>query len=477
MKQALPALFAAALMGIAGCVSVGPDYRPPAPETPEKWMTAVGAPDEAPVSWWTIFNDAALNELIDGMRINNRSLAAAVARMESYAALMGMAHADYFPSLAAGAGADRNLVTERLEVRNPARQELPGNPYWQYQGGFTMGWELDVWGRVRRGVEAARGQAEASLEDVRNLEVMLLAQVAGEYIRLRTLQQRLTYAEQNIKLQADTLGVVQDRFKAGLTGELDVRQAEMNLAATTSQVPLLKSELTGALNALCVLTGRLPGSLEHLRAAGLVPAASVLPGVLPAELLRRRPDIRSAERALAAQTAKIGMAKADFFPKLALNGTFSLVADNGGDFFSSAAQQYSFGPSLSWAVFTAGKVRSRVRAEEAATRAALAAYEQAVLAAYQDCEDSLVAFANERSRLSSLRAAVEAANKSVELVLELYRSGLVNFQNVLDAQRQLSQYQDAMAQSMGQSAKTLVMVYKAFGGGWDASAPGRAEVQ
>ena len=270
--------------------------------------------------------------------------------------------------------------------------------------------------------------------------------------------------------------MVQDRFKAGLTGELDVRQAEMNLAATTSMVPSLKSETTSALNALCVLTGLLPGSLEDLRVAGKVPAASVLPGILPAELLRRRPDIRSAERSLAAQTAKIGMAKADFLPKLALNGTFSLVASESGDWFTSGAQNYSVGPSLTWAVFTAGKVRSRVRSEEAATRAALAAYEQAVLTAYQECEDALAAFANESSRLASLRTAVEAAEKSVELVLELYRSGLVNFQNVLDVQRQLSQYQDALAQSMGLSAKSLVSVYKAFGGGWDIATPAKVKL-
>ena len=194
-----------------------------------------------------------------------------------------------------------------------------------------------------------------------------------------------------------------------------------------------------------------------------------MPGLVPKELLRRRPDIRSAERALAAQTAKIGVAKADFYPALALNGTFALAATDGGELFTTAAQDYMVGPSLTWAIFNAGKIRHRVRAEEAATRAALATYEKTVLAAYRECENALAAYGNEALRLESLRAAVKAADQTVELVSELYRSGLVNFQNVLDAQRQLAQYEDALAQSMGQAAANLVTVYKALGGGWVAA--------
>ncbi|NLG35293.1 MAG: efflux transporter outer membrane subunit [Lentisphaerae bacterium] len=312
---------------------------------------------------------------------------------------------------------------------------------------------------------------------MRHVQVMLQAQVASEYIQLRTLQQRLAFAEENIQLQQETLDVVKGRFDAGLTGELDVRQAEMNLAATTAQVPSLKAALAESLNALCLLTGSLPGALDHLREPGGVPAAAELPGLVPAELLRRRPDIRSAERQLAAQTAKIGVAKADFFPKLSLNGSFALAASDSGEWFTSAAQNSRFGPSLSWAVFTAGKVRANVRAEEAATRAALADYEQAVLGAYRECEDALSAVVNEAARLASLRKAVEAAEQSVELVAELYRTGLANFQNVLDMQQQLAQYQDALAQSMGQSAAGLVAVYKAFGGGWSVAADGADEAE
>ena len=205
-------------------------------------------------------------------------------------------------------------------------------------------------------------QLESSQEDLRNLQVMLQAQVAAEYVGLRMNQQRRTYAKENIELQEETLQVVKGRFEAGLTGELDVRQAEMNLAATTAQVPALESQIEKSLNALCVLTGQLPGSLDALREPGPVPAATALPGLLPTALpgllptalLRRRPDGRSAERALAAQTAKIGVAQADYFPALALNGTFALAATDGGELFTTAAQDFTVGPSLTWAIFNAG---------------------------------------------------------------------------------------------------------------------------
>ena len=265
------------------------------------------------------------------------------------------------------------------------------------------------------------------------------------------------------------------RFEAGLTGELDVRQAEMNLAATTAQVPTLKAGIEQALNGLCGLTGRLPGGLEALREPAPVPAADTLPGILPADLLRRRPDIRSAERRLAAQTAKIGVAQADYYPQLALNGTFALAATDAGEFGKKASQDYGIGPSLTWAIFTAGKVRHHVKAEEAAARAARADYEQTVLAAFGECEDALAALANDGERLAALREAVTAAEQTAALVDELYRTGLTDFQGVLDAQRQLAQYQDALAQSLGQSAADLVAAYKAFGGGWAGTEAAPAE--
>ncbi len=457
----------AGLMAIwlgAGCLSVGPDYQAPEPTVPAAWRGPAGASGDTMAEWWTVFGDPALEGLVADTRAHNRDLAAAAARMEGYAASLGMARADWFPSVAGQGAAVYDRQSERMHT--PAEYTAAANPDWLYQAGFSMAWELDLWGKVRRSVEAARGQLQASEEDVRNVQVMLQAETAAAYIQLRTLQQRLAYAERNIELQRETLKVVRGRHDAGLTGELDVRQAEMNLAATTAQVPALKAGIEQALNGLCLLTGRLPGELEALREPGPVPAADKLPGLLPAELLRRRPDIRSAERRLAAQTAKIGVAQADYFPQLALNGTFAWAATDAGEFGKKASQDYSIGPALTWAIFTAGKVRHHVRAEQAAARAAVADYEQTVLGAYRECEDALAALANDGTRLTALRDAVTAAEQTAELVDELYRTGLKDFQGVLDAQRQLAQYHDALAQSQGQSAADLVAAYKAFGGGW-----------
>ena len=456
-----------------GCLSVGPDYQRPETAVPEAWRGVTGESDETMAEWWTVFGDPALEGLVADVRANNRDLAAAVARMEGYAASLGMARADYFPTAAGQGAAEYDRQSER--VHTPPEYAATDNPDWLYQAGFSMSWELDLWGRVRRSMEAARGQLEASEEDVRNVQVMLQAETAAVYIRLRTLQQQLEYARRNIELQQETLKVVKGRFEAGLTGELDVRQAEMNLAATTAQVPTLKAGIEQALNGLCGLTGRLPGGLEALREPAPVPAADTLPGILPADLLRRRPDIRSAERRLAAQTAKIGVAQADYYPQLALNGTFALAATDAGEFGKKASQDYGIGPSLTWAIFTAGKVRHHVKAEEAAARAALADYEQTVLAAFGECEDALAALANDGERLAALREAVTAAEQTAALVDELYRTGLTDFQGVLDAQRQLAQYQDALAQSRGQSAADLVAAYKAFGGGWAGTEAAPAE--
>ena len=457
----------------AGCLSVGPDYQRPETAVPEAWRGAAGESDETMAAWWTVFGDPALEGLVADVRANNRDLAAAVARMEGYAASLGMARADFFPTAAGQGAADYDRQSER--VHTPPEYAATDNPDWLYQAGFSMSWELDLWGKVRRSVEAARGQLEASEEDVRNVLVMLQAETAAVYIRLRTLQQQLEYARRNIELQQETLKVVKGRFEAGLTGELDVRQAEMNLAATTAQVPTLKAGIEQALNGLCGLTGRLPGGLDALREPAPVPAADTLPGILPADLLRRRPDIRSAERRLAAQTAKIGVAQADYYPQLALNGTFALAATDAGEFGKKASQDYGIGPSLTWAVFTAGKVRQHVKAEEAAARAALADYEQTVLEAFGECEDALAALANDGERLAALHDAVTAAQQTAALVDELYRTGLTDFQGVLDAQRQLAEYQDALAQSLGQSAADLVAAYKAFGGGWAPDGPPAAD--
>jgi NodT family efflux transporter outer membrane factor (OMF) lipoprotein len=458
---------------LAGCnTAVGPVYQSPSPQLPETWQiteTADNLSSFEPTAlydeWWLVFDDPDLTRLVSDVKEQNRDLVAATARLDSYAAAYGMARAGLSPMINAQGGISRVRETER--VRNPANQSIAGNPSWMYQAGFVMSWEIDVWHKIRRNMEAARGEWDASIEDRRNLMVLLQAQAASEYIRLRTAQQRHAFAQKNVTLQEETLQLVQDRFDAGLTGELDVHQAKMNLASTRARLPALKTQQTEALNALSLLTGRLPGELNRLLTLKWIPMASALPQMLPAELVRNRPDIRAAERLLAAQTARIGVAGADFYPALTLDGMFSLASTDSGEFFSSAAQKHSIGPSFTWPIFNGGLIKSRVQMEEAATRAALAGYEQTVLTAFRECEDALAAYINEGATLKALNQAVESTQKSVELSQSLYITGLVNFQNVLDMQRQLAAYQDQLAQSMGQSAVGLVAVYKAFGGGWE----------
>lgn len=463
----LPSITAAGiavLLFVSGCAAVGPVYREPRPEVPAEWRAPAGEAPALLEEWWEVFEDPQLTELVADVRENNYDLAAAVARLDGYAAGYGIARADLLPMLGARGAVVRDRETE--QVRNPLGQPLPDNPAWIHQAGFMMSWELDVWGKARQNLESARGLRDASLEDVRNIAVILQAAAAAEYILVRTIQQRLAYADRNIRLQKETLELVRDRYRAGLSGELDVRQAEMNLAGTRARVPQLESRLTAALNALCFLTGRRPGQVDHLREPGEVPAAETLPGTLPADLLRRRPDIRAAERRLAARTARIGIARADYLPAFSLDGTFALAATDRDELFTSEAQKYQVGPSFRWLLFNAGKVRYHVRAEEAAAEAALAQYEQTVLGAWRECEDALAAYDSEQRTAAELREAVAAAEQSVGLVNSLYRAGLVNFQSVLDSQRQLAFYQDELAQSLGRGAAALVSVYKAFGGGW-----------
>ena len=459
------------LLITAGCRLVGPDYVAPAGQAPDAWQTAaIKGLDQAQAplqTWWRVFRDPALEALIGEVRTNNLDLAASVARLDADAARYGIARSGLAPTIDGVGGVARTRESERVRSKNSQND----NPYTFYDAGFTMGWELDLWGRIRRSVEAAHGHWQATLEDTRDLLVILQSDAASTYLQLRTVQQRLVYAQNNVVLQEGTLKLTRDRHAAELTGELDVRQAELNLASTRALIPQLQAQRDQSLNRLCVLCGKFPGALNHLlQDTNGVQVVKALPTFLPAELLRSRPDVRAAERRLAAQTAQIGVATGDLYPMLSLNGSFEWQASESGDLFDPQARMYGFGPSFRWALFNGQRIRNNIRMEEASAREALASYEQTVLKAYQESEDALSAYANELNRLDSLRAASTAAAQSAKLVDTLYRTGLTDFQNVLDMQRELFQQQDAQASSEGAATQYLVAVYKSFGGGWDVPA-------
>lgn len=451
---------------------MGPNYVPPKNVAPDKWHVEVTKDlkhDQTPLqTWWKVFKDPDLETVIYQLRTNNLDLVEAVARMDEASARYGIARSGLFPMLDGVGGISRSRASERIN----SKTSLPNNPTTIYDTGFTMGWELDVWGRVRRGMEVAGGQWQASIEDTRDLLVMLQADAATTYITYRTLQQRLEVAQNNVKLQEATLKLTRDRHAAELTGELDIRQAELNLASTHAFIPELEAQCTRALNHLCLLTGNFPGAMTALiKQTAALPHVHDVPTLLPAELLRRRPDVRAAERRLAARTAQVGATTAELYPMFSLNGAFEWQASSSGDLFNSASRTYGLGPSFRWSLFSGQKIRSAIKADEARTRQALAAYEKSVLVAYQESEDALSAYANELNRLAALREAVTAAEKSADLVDTLYRNGLVDFQNVLNTQRLLFEQQDALAFSQGVTAQNLISIYKAFGGGWDVPTP------
>lgn len=470
-KNAVVLIGFAGLMLVVGCKVVGPSFTKPETRVPDAWQAAaiqsLGASKVPFQTWWQAFNDPALETLIGDVSSNNLDVAAAVARMEEAAARYGYSRIAEEPVVDGVGGMSRARNSERVRMH----QSQFNNPYWLYDAGFTMSWEIDLWGRVTRSIEAARGQWEASVEDNRDMLVLVQADTAATYVSLRTLQRRLAFVRGNVTLQEATLKLTRDRHTAGLTGELDIRQAELNLASTRALIPQLEAQLDQALNRLCVLSGKLPGTMKHLlpNAAGLSEVAD-LPSLLPAELLRRRPDVRAAERRLASQTAQIGVATAELYPAFTLNGAFEWQASKSGNLFNPQARTYGIGPSFRWNLLNRDRIRDSIKVEEALTRQALAAYEKTVLGAYQESEDALSAYANELTRLASLREAVTAATRSVSLVDTLYRTGLTDFQNVLDTQRALFQQQDALASSQGVASQFLIAVYKSFGGGWEPPA-------
>lgn len=470
MKTRTPMLLLAGfgIVLLNGCVSVGPDYEAPEAPMPDAWHEAVqdefesGKPDLQ--TWWTVFGDETLNALITKASTNNLSLKTAAARIEQAAALRGVSASQYFPDVVAGAAASTVQMTEAAAAGGDRQGEL-------YQAGLTMAWELDLWGRIRRSVESSDASLQASVENYRDIMVLLYAEIAANYINVRTLQERIAFAENNLKAQMETMELTKNRFDSGLVPALDVSQAELNRSRTESVLPPLQQKLVEAVNRLSVLTGDMPYALlKELETAKPIPVAEEKLSVgLPAELLRQRPDIRRAERELASQNARIGATQAELYPTLALPGTLA-VETGDGDLFSGGNVAYSFGPQLRWNIFNGRRIRSQVDAEKAGTKAALHSYEQVVLLALEEVEDSMAAYANEKDRIESLEDAATAAEKSVELVTELYKSGLTDFQNVLNMEQALLTQQDALATSRGLISINLVGIYKALGGGWEPTA-------
>lgn len=454
------------LCAVAGC-AVGPDYREPKQSVPDQFGNAsqpsVGA-GEVVAQFWTLLNDPVLDRLVSDALAANKDLAQAAANLQASRAAARLTGFDAFPTITAG-GFYANTLQSSHQLPDATREQ---RTFDTYDLGFDATWELDLFGRVRRSKEAARadvGGAEATLRDA---IVSVTAEVARNYCVLRGLQDQLAVAERNQVNQHQSLDITQVRLDAGRGTQLDVSRAAAQLATTEATIPPLRTSIAITIHRLSVLTGRQPEvlvpELSAVRPMPTLPALNAIGG--PESLLRRRPDVRVAERNLASATARIGVSVADLFPRITFVGSASYNAGSWRDVGNANSETYSIGPSITWAAFDLGRVRARIGISRAEANIALAAYEAAVLNALEDTENSLVSYGESQRREATLERAATQSTLAARLARQRFEGGLSDFLSVLQAERDALAAEDSLAQGRTQTATSLIAVYKALGGGW-----------
>jgi multidrug efflux system outer membrane protein len=457
------ALVAAAVL--AGC-AVGPDYKKPDTPVAAKFAGAeesTFSAQDAQAQFWTQFGDDTLNHLVDDALAANHDLRIALGHLAEARATRRQSLYDLAPTVTAQAGHQ----TQQL----PASQF--GFPFKAsfYDASFDAFWELDLFGRVRRNVEANTADLQGAEANLRDAQVSVIAELARTYFELRGEQNQLAVARRNVQNQQETLTYTEARLSAGRGTELDTSRARAQLSTTLSTIDPLEAAVSRSIHRLGVLTGRDPNALQDLLSPphDLPPLPQTLAVGDPESLLRRRPDIRVAERQLAASTARIGVAVADLFPKVTFTGNFGYDAVNLSALGTSGSRAYTIGPSISWAAFNLGRVKAQVAGSRARTDTALAQYEQTVLRALEETENALVTHARSRGQLTHAADAAESSATAARLARARYEGGLVDFLEVLDAERTQLQAEDSLAQSRTQAATSLIAVYKALGGAWEGA--------
>ena len=464
-------------LSLSAC-SVGPEYvRPDAREAGD-WLDvedpSINMIQEDFSTWWSVFNDEVLNQLVAQAYKQNLSLQVAGVRILESRAQLGIAIGNRYPQLQQIAG---GLTYAELSDHS-ANSRAADLTYGELDVGFDAAWELDFWGKFSRAIQAQVGNLEASIADYDDVLVALTAEVARTYVLIRTLEERIAIAQENIEIQERSLSIAEARYKGGEVSELDVSQATALLRDTQALIPRLRIGLRQAQNSLAILLGALPGDIDALLMVSQpipeVPA-KVAVGI-PAQLLRRRPDIRRTERLLATQSALIGVAQADLYPHFSLFGSIGLRSSDssitraGGssysDLFDAKAIEFFAGPSLTWDVLSYGRIKNRVRVEDARFQQLLVDYQDTILRATGEVEDALTGFLRTKEEVGFLTGSVVAAKRSVDLALIQYREGLVDYQRVLDTSRFLTQQQDLLIERTGDVAINLTAMYKALGGGW-----------
>jgi NodT family efflux transporter outer membrane factor (OMF) lipoprotein len=464
------------LLAFAGCM-VGPNYQRPKVSVSPSWGETgdqrVRTESTTYRDWWSAFNDPALDRLIARAYRDNLTLQQAGVRVLQARAQLGIAIGEIYPQTQQAIG---SVQYNRTSDRAATSAAFSGNSfsYWQSQIGAQASWELDFWGRIRRGIESADASLLATLADYDSTLVTLTADVANTYIALRTAEERIRIARENVEIQEQTLKIVDARFKYGTVTQLDVEQARTVLLNTQATLPTLETQRRQARDALSVLLGMPPSDLaDLLEGPSAIPVSppQVIVGI-PADLLRRRPDIRSAELQAVAQSAQIGVAKAELFPAFSLLGNLVLLSTDLGSFklsdmFRWGARSVQVGPSVQWNILNYGQITNNVRVQDANFQQLLLAYQRAVLSAQQDVEDNLVAFLRAQDRADFLAKSVTSSRAAVSLAVLRYREGVTDFTTVLTAQQALLSQQDSLATTLGNISTSLVGVYRALGGGWE----------
>ena len=450
---------------------VGPDYGRPAAPVADQWIDlndsrviseSQGVDDS---TWWTVFGDPAIDNLVQTSYAQNLPLRVAGLRVLEARAQRAIAAGLMFPQFQ-----EAFAAYQRIQLSNRGNNTGLGVPLRAFDfwvTGFNLGWEVDVWGKFRRNLESADGNLDASIENYDDILVCLVAETAATYVEIRAFQQRIEYARANVVTQEGSLRIATSRFENGAVSELDVTQARSNLGQTQALIPVLELGLRDANNRLCVLLGLPPYDLTLELGEAPIPQAppQVVVGI-PAELLRRRPDVREAERRVATQSAQIGVATADLFPAFSINGSLNWQASKFSQMFTSAANAGFIGPSFNWDILNYGRIVNNIRVQDARFQQLAVQYQQTVLSANAEVETAITSFLKSQEEVAALQFSVIATERSVELALTQYREGAIDFNRVFNLQSTLVEQQDQLAAAQANVATSLIRVYKALGGGW-----------
>ena len=455
-------LFPLIILLFSSCVTVGPDYTAPKFDVPDKWHsdssenTSTTGDKSNLAKWWESFNDPMLTDLINRAVSSNLSIREAVLRLNEARIRRGVTGADQYPSVSSSASVTKSHSS--------------GMSNTFYQMGFDANWELDLFGGIRRSIEASDADLESSKENLRDVTISLLSEVALNYVQLRLYQSQLEITNSNLKAQEETHDIVTWRYKAGLVTELDLKKSEYSLEQTRAQVPGILLNIEQTENKMAVLIGANPGELK-----GLLDPVKAVPVMqnkiktgIPADLLKQRPDLRKAERDLAAQTARIGVAVSERYPTITLTGSLKASASTVSSLTDSDSLSSSIGPSISWPVFRGGAIKRNIEIQSTVAEQKLVQYKSLLLSAVEEVESALSSCFYQQIKNESLKKACDAAQRAYELAKMQYSSGLVDFQVLLEAQRTLLSLQDQVTQSEGQVSINYITLYKALGGGWSS---------